>query len=211
MSILPPKRKQDRGYSVAGAGVGETLSPGFAGVSRLCLPFSSCFGVGEVVGLAAGAITGVVTVDGAADTADVALGEADGLIGKVLIGSSWRARDFFRPNVFGFAGGFSSPSFGETEAEIVAVAVGETADDVGLGLTDGDGVPVNLAAASAMHAQGMQNFFILVLDIYLLRLFERNSQWSPYLGDADGGGNGDSAGVNVTVSILSRRKRCTFA
>ncbi|MEY2529923.1 MAG: hypothetical protein QOI96_8, partial [Verrucomicrobiota bacterium] len=52
--------------------------------------------------------------------------------------------------------------------------------------------------------------FILVLDMDLLPLFERSSQWPPYLGEADEDGNGDLDGVNATVSILSRRKRCTF-
>ena len=87
---------------------------------------------------------------------------------------------------------------------------------VGLELTDGDGAPVNLAAASARHAQRMQNFFILVLDINLCFLFERNAiAWlhqQLYLGEAEGDAAGDAAGgVKMTFSILARRQRCTLA
>jgi hypothetical protein len=90
MSILPAKRKQDRGYSAGGVGVGETLSPGFAGASRLWLPFSSYFGVGEgeVVDPFAGEIPGVETVEDAADSVGNALGETDGPIGMGSRGSS---------------------------------------------------------------------------------------------------------------------------
>ena len=106
MSILRAER--NRRYSVAGVGVG-------VGVAEP-------FGVGEdvVVDLAGGEIAGVVTADGAADAPGVALGEADGLIGTVLIGSSCCARDFFWPSVFGFSAEVSSFSFGETEGEMMA-------------------------------------------------------------------------------------------
>jgi hypothetical protein len=86
-----------------GAVVGETVSPGWTGFSRsrLSLPFSSGFEVGEgetsaalpgvdepsgvdegvVVDLAVGANLGVETGEVVAAAVDVALGETDGLNG----------------------------------------------------------------------------------------------------------------------------------
>jgi hypothetical protein len=162
----PAKRKQDRDYSVAGVGVGvgvgKTLSPGFAGVSRLCLPFSSCFGAGDgdAVDPAAGEVTGVVTAAGAAGAPAVALGEAEGLIGTILVGSSWCARDFFRPNVFGLSVEFSSPSFADTDGEIVAVGLAEMVGGL-LGEAEGDDVDVGsgviFRGAVLMGAAGVED------------------------------------------------------
>lgn len=50
-----------------------------------------------------------------------------------------------------------------------------------------------------------------ILDIDGLSLFEGNKSCTDYLGEADGEADGEAADVKVTVSILSRRNRCTFA